>query len=561
MHMKQTKNIVAAGILLVAATLGSHAPAAETKIKKDKLQIVFLMGQSNMVGLADIGTSWYLTQPQYVPDREMLLKKSDIFEWNNFYWQGVRYYQGPAERRKKLDDLIDEREASRAKWRGRLKGEWKDEWGANPGKLKGRDAVYAFLDQKAMEEGIYKRMAEVLDGPENQFPMQKAYAHLLTRDQNIADSIQRVREIYLKGTKGDDFDAFRKELETVRKRKLKDCKETPEEIRRRLAKMGEETVKLPIAKHTHIFNHGAFESSDAPTSVTATGHGPLSIGWGASVTNIGPEYGVGITLERLVDAPILLVKCAWGNTAIREAWRPGSLDGVETPSEKAEREKWNAAETSAAKAEGREPKLRPAPEKTGKPSWCWGMALPAIRKVLENPGAYHPEYDPAKGYDIAGMVWFQGYSDMNNEAYGEQLEEMVKWFRSEIKDPKMPFVCGTLGMVGPYPHTVYDGPVSGGMVRAAKSEALKGTMDVVNTGRFYPLELDCADNLRKLYPKDSPEAVSLSAFTAKSISNKPFHYRGSAKFFLLAGDAFARSLANLMAGGKPLILDDPGAPQ
>ena len=534
---------------LLAFTLPASA-AEPPPLKKEKLQIVFLLGQSNMVGLADIGTSWYLTQPQYVPPKEELMKKTDVFEWNNFFWQGVRYYQGPAELEKQLADLLEERKKSRAKWRGRAKGEWKAEWGTKPA-IKGRDQMYAFLDQKAKEEGIYDRMAKILNGPENKFPMEKAYEEIIGRDARNAEQIKRVRDIYLNSTKGEAYDAFIAELDAVRKRKKKDATETPEQIRVRLAKLGEETVGLPIAKRTHIFSHGAFESS-MDTPIEATAHGPLSIGWGGGVTTIGPEYGVGITLERLVDAPILLVKCSWGNTALREAWRPGSLDGAETPIEKAEREAWNTAETAAAKAEGREPKLRAAPEKTGKPSWAWNMALPAIRKVLENPGAYHPEYDPAKGYDIAGMVWFQGYSDMGNPAYGEQLVEMIKWFRSEIKAPNMPVVCGSLG-VGAYYSNALTGNVSGGMVKAAQSPELKGSVDVVNTGRFYPLELDAADNLRKLYPKDSPEAVTLNQFVAKTVSNKAFHYRGSAKFFMLTGDAMARSLANLMAGGEPTI--------
>jgi len=46
------------------------------------------------------------------------------------------------------------------------------------------------------------------------------------------------------------------------------------------------------------------------------------------------------------------------------------------------------------------------------------------------------------------------------------------------------------------------------------------------------------------------------AFVQKATSNKAFHYRGSAKFFLLTGDAMARSLASLMAGGKPTIHEE-----
>jgi hypothetical protein len=545
----------------LALTLASAAEEPPKPIKKDKLQIVFVMGQSNMVGLADIGTSWHLTQPQYVPPKDLLMKKSDTFEWGNFFWQGVRYYQGPAELEKQLAALLDERGVSRGVWRNRVKNqEWQDEWGPKP-EVKGRNEMYAFLDKKAKEEGIYSGMAKILEGPENQNPMEKAYQEIVHRDEHNAEQIKRVKEIYMNGTKAEDFGPFLSQLDLVRRRGKKGVENapegTPEEVRQFVAKLGEDTVNLPIAKHTHIYSHGAFESSmDNP--IEATAHGPLSIGWGGGVTTIGPEYGIGITLERLVDAPILLVKCSWGNTAIREAWRPGSLDGVETPTEKAQREAANALEAARAKEEGREPKPRPAPEKTGKPSWAWNMAMPAVREVLKNPGKYHPEYNPEKGYDIAGMVWFQGYSDMNNEAYGEQLDEMIKWFRKEINAPEMPFVAGSLG-VGSYYHNAFKGYVNEGMVKAALSPDLKGSVDIVNTGRFYPLELDAADNIFLSMEKGTPEQQELNTFLRKTTSNKPFHYRGSAKFFLLTGDAMARSLANLMAGGEPTILEESKA--
>jgi len=50
--------------------------AEKPVIKKEKLQIVFLFGQSNMVGLADARTARYMTQLQYAPPREMAVKKS-----------------------------------------------------------------------------------------------------------------------------------------------------------------------------------------------------------------------------------------------------------------------------------------------------------------------------------------------------------------------------------------------------------------------------------------------------------------------------------------------------
>ena len=160
--------------------------AAETRIKKKKLQIVFLMGQSNMVGLADARTAWYLTQPQYIPPREVAVHKSRYFSWN-FYWSGIRYYRGPEENRKKLLELHGEWRASRAKWRQRHRGvfgPWKtEEWGPKPGG--GRQNMMPFLDIKAEEEGIYKRMAEILDADHNQFNVNDAYNEVIKRDQQI----------------------------------------------------------------------------------------------------------------------------------------------------------------------------------------------------------------------------------------------------------------------------------------------------------------------------------------------------------------------------------------
>jgi len=42
------------------------------------------------------------------------------------------------------------------------------------------------------------------------------------------------------------------------------------------------------------------------------------------------------------------------------------------------------------------------------------------------------------------------------------------------------------------------------MEQASQSPGLRGTVDISNTGRYYPLELDCADNLYQTYQKDSP---------------------------------------------------------
>jgi len=73
-------------------------------------------------------------------------------------------------------------------------------------------------------------------------------------------------------------------------------------------------------------------------------------------------------------------------------------------------------------------------------------------------------------------------------------------------------------------------------------------VDVVNTAPFYPLELDLLKQVMDVVEKDSPEYVKASMIRSRATSNKGFHYHGSAKCFILMGDAMGRSLANLMGG-------------
>tara|TARA_B110000881_G_scaffold151311_1_gene134311 strand:- start:1856 stop:3349 length:1494 start_codon:yes stop_codon:yes gene_type:complete len=491
-----------------------------------------------------------MTQPQYVPPREATVIKSRYFDWN-FYWSGARYYQGP--KKQELVDLVQARRDSRMKWRQRIRGAngavWKKEWGEKP--KSGRTNVYAFLDQKAEDEGIYKRIKDILDSKENQFTVDDAYNELIARDKVNAAEIKRASELYLKGATDADFDAFNtavKEAKINPKDQGPDC----EKNRAIYAGLAQKHLGLPIAKRTRIFGHGAIGGSEGTSGIDRSTQGPLSVGYGGGITTIGPEYGVGIALEQLIDAPILLVKCSWGNTSIAGAWRTPSLDGVETPIEKAGRVAWDKKMAAEAKKAAREYTPSSAPTKKGELSWCWNQVLPQVDKVLADPGKYYPDYDPKVGYEVAGLVWFQGYSDKDNPAYGELFAALIKDFRKKVKTPKMPVVCGTLGMAG-FKAQAFSEGANKGMVETSQMPDLAGTVDVVNTAPYYPMELDLIKQVTSSFEKGSPEYDKALMIRSRATSNKGFHYHGSAKCFILMGDAMGRSLANLIAGGEPTI--------
>ena len=164
-----------------------------------------------------------------------------------------------------------------------------------------------------------------------------------------------------------------------------------------------------------------------------------------------------------------------------------------------------------------------------------------------------PPYVPPR--EVAGLVWFQGYSDKDNPAYGELLAQLIRDFRKKVKTPELPVVCGSLGMTG-FKHTAFQEHANKGMLQAAKMPDLAGTVDVVNTAPFYPHEFDLLKQVMQEKEEGSPE-YKKAATAARGKSNVGFHYHGSAKCFLLMGDAMGRSLAKLMAGGTPTPHAEP----
>ena len=141
---------------------------------------------------------------------------------------------------------------------------------------------------------------------------------------------------------------------------------------------------------------------------------------------------------------------------------------------------------------------------------------------------------------------------MGNPAYGEQLVTFIKDFRKEVKAPELPVVCGLLGG-NAWKHTTFDGHVNSGMLHAAKHADLKGTVDIVNTVKYYPIELGFKNAVKEAYGEDSEEYKKAGQVLDRAVSKDPVHYHGSAKFWCLTGDAMARSLANLMDDGEPTI--------
>jgi alpha-galactosidase len=293
--------------------------------------------------------------------------------------------------------------------------------------------------------------------------------------------------------------------------------------------------------------------------------GNLSAGWGSqhhANCKIGPEFTFGITMQKLLGEPILLIKNAWGGKSLMVDFRPPSAGEPTDPRQK---------------------------ENAGK---AYREMMSHVKDVLADPKKVYPGYDPKQGYEIAGFIWFQGFNDLvgsypadpnkkgckDYSEYSRLLACLIRDLRKDLNTPNMPFVTGVLGVGG---ETKGDGTEAFRKAMAAPGEMdeFKGTVANVYTHKFWPAdidaikiklaaataELDKKSNVLKMRSKKGEDvkgemgklAAEKVAVTEKALtedekfllkngcSNQGFHYYGSAKFFALAGKTFAEALAGL----------------
>ena len=139
-------------------------------------------------------------------------------------------------------------------------------------------------------------------------------------------------------------------------------------------------------------------------------------------------YGFGKELQETLNVPIGLIDASYGGTPI---------------------EGWLGAEYLA-----NNPKLAAIAKKTKNKKWAKRISH------LHNANIY-----PIRHYNIAGTIWYQGCSNVNNaRTYNALLNGLIKSWREEFRNPAMPFYIVEIA-----PHT-YQG-IAGALLREAQSRS------------------------------------------------------------------------------------------
>lgn len=197
-------------------------------------------------------------------------------------------------------------------------------------------------------------------------------------------------------------------------------------------------------------------------SANAEGVGKLTAGFGAREGNptqlsnkIGPEFTFGITMEKELKEPILIIKTAWGGRSLNTEFRPPSAGPYKLPKEI--QEEWDKHPQGAHGIPNLEERKKWQTDKEAASGVFYRMMVDHAKRVLADPKRVCPAYDAKDGYELAGFVWLQGFNDLvdgqtypngNYEEYSRLLAHFIRDVRKDLSAPKMPFVIGVLGVDG-----------------------------------------------------------------------------------------------------------------
>jgi len=291
--------------------------------------------------------------------------------------------------------------------------------------------------------------------------------------------------------------------------------------------------------------------------------GALTAGFGADDTKIGPEFTFGMTIDKRLNEPVLIIKAAWGGKSLYSDFRPPSAGAY----------KGNEKESGHN----------------------YRLTIAHVKDVLENISRVSPSYKKSQGYELCGLVWFQGWNDMVNSSvypdrnnpggydeYAKLMALFIRDVRKDLSTPKLPFVIGVMGAGGPV--SEYKGgqkryaaihqSFRDAMAAPTKLPEFQGNVATVLTEKYWDMELSELKSrdgkvnqevkkiqsdkklkgkevheLRAKLRKEEFTDLELQKFE-KGISNAEFHYLGSGKVMAGIGIGFAEAVLDLQPKGK-----------
>lgn len=229
---------------------------------------------------------------------------------------------------------------------------------------------------------------------------------------------------------------------------------------------------------------------------------------------IGPEFGIGYHLGHALDAPVLILKSCIGNRALGWDLLP--------PGSKQYEFQMNGKTMVHAGYKG-SPKWWEKGTEPKKIGWYAGKQydtdVGGAKKVLKNLQKYYPG---AKGYEVAGFLWWQGDRDsrvkIHAERYEHNLVNLIEALRKDFNAPDAKFVCATLG------------------------QTEKGASG--NQGLILDAMFNISD--RDKYPQFKGDTATVYTHPLSQGGSSGGHYGGNAETYMNVGEAMGKAMVDLL---------------
>lgn len=139
--------------------------------------------------------------------------------------------------------------------------------------------------------------------------------------------------------------------------------------------------------------------------------GNLEVGYGDNDQKIGLELSFGHKIQQYENQPVLIIKAAWGGKSLGVDFRPPSAGGT-----------------------------------TGQ---YYNEMIRVVNDSLTSLDSIYSDYDATAGYEIAGLVWHQGWNDHINAALTAEYTTNLAYLINDIRidlGSNFPVVVATSGM-------------------------------------------------------------------------------------------------------------------
>ena len=220
--------------------------------------------------------------------------------------------------------------------------------------------------------------------------------------------------------------------------------------------------------------------------------GPLSLGYSVygDKHHFGVELQFGHVVGDAVKEQVLIIKTAWGGKSLNVDFRPPSSGDKVGP--------------------------------------YYTKMIKEIQGALGSLAKDFPSYD-GSGYELAGFVWWHGWNDFCDDkavpVYGQNLANLIRDVRKDLKSPKLPVVIGEF--TGPWMKGGKDLPAAALAIRKAQAE-VADKPEFKHTVLF----VETSDFVRK--SEDSPNP------------GHGHHEFGNAETYFLVGDALGEGMKKLL---------------